>query len=901
MSMWTRVRNVFRGERLNGEIQEEMETHLAEAVAQGRDPVEARRAFGSTMRRGEESHSVRVVGWLDSLRADAVFGWRQLMKRKVTTGAAVLSLALGIGACTAAFRLVDALFLRPMPVSDPASLYAVSFSGFNLQTGEPEVFASNSYPFFLQIRDAVKGQADVVAASTPVDRTDITYGSVQEMEKAYRQEVSGELFSNFGLKPALGRLLTAEDDRAPGKSPNAVLSYDYWTQRFGQDRGVVGRTFHRGDTVYEIVGVAPKGFTGTEPGAMVDFFAPTMMNAGAIARDSDFWLRLFVRVKPGVDVKALQSKMNGIYLTEEKERVTRSQNFPKYLLDKYLSKTLTLKPAGMGSSSLQTNYGSALTALSVLVAMVLLIACANVANLMAVQAASRAREMALRVSIGAGRFRLVQMVMVESAMLGLMAAAVGLVFAWWAAPLVVSRINPPDNPAKLVLPADWVVVGFGLALAVGVTLLFGLIPALRASGVKPVSALKGGEEPHAKRRLMYALIAVQVAFCFVVLFVAGLFATTFAKLSKQPLGFSAERVLLLDTVAQHEQPAVKWDQMAATLRAVPGVQSAALEGWPLMSGTMHNDRISVNGSAPSEKLTFFLSVSPGWLNAMRIPLIGGRDFHDNDTKPGVAIVNEKFAKQYFNGANPVGSSFETRGPDGVNMHYEIVGLVHDVMYRDLREAILPQAYVPIHQTVAVAATSAATKIPSAGTDTLRPMSGATMVVRTSGDDPILLSETLRRAMAKADPELRVSGVTTQTGLVDAQTIRERLLATLALFFAGVALMLAAIGLYGVLSYSVLQRERELGTRIALGAQAGNIARLVTTRVFAMVLLGAVVGLGFGAASVRYVAALLYGVKASDASMLVVPTAVLLTAALLAALPAVMRAVRIDPVIMLRAE
>jgi putative ABC transport system permease protein len=230
-----------------------------------------------------------------------------------------------------------------------------------------------------------------------------------------------------------------------------------------------------------------------------------------------------------------------------------------------------------------------------------------------------------------------------------------------------------------------------------------------------------------------------------------------------------------------------------------------------------------------------------------------------------------------------------------------VGLVRDVMYRDLREAILPQAYVPIHQTAVTGAISIAMKTPTGAADTLRPMSGATIVVRTSGDDPILLSETLRRTVAKADPEFRVSGVSTQTGLVDAQTIRERLLATLALFFAGVALMLATIGLYGVLSYSVLQREQELGTRIALGAQAANIARLVTTRVFAMVLLGAVAGLGFGMALVRYVAALLYGVKASDASMLVVPTVVLLAAALLAALPAVLRAVRIDPAIMLRAE
>ena len=532
------------------------------------------------------------------------------MKRKVTTGAAVLSLGLAIGSCTAAFRLVDALFLRPMPVGDPGSLYVVSYNGFSARTGEPNSWDSNSYPMFRKMRDTVKGQADLVAVSTPVDRTDITFGSVQEMEKAYRQNVSGDMFSNFELKPALGRLLNKDDDREPGRSPYAVLSYDYWTRRFGRDPSVIGRTFHRGSTAYEIVGVAPKEFTGTEPGKMVDFFEPTMMSAGSINRDSDFWLRIFVRVRPGVNLQRLQDRMNAIFQTAEKERAKGFQNFPKYLLDKYPNATLVLKPAGKGVSNMQTDYGSALATLSVLVGMVLLVACANVANLMSAQAAARGREMALRVSIGAGRWRLVKMVMVESAMLGLMAAGLGLAFAWWAAPSVVERISPPDNPARLVLPADWTVIGFGLATAVGVTLLFGTLPALRASRITPVNALKGGEEPHTKRRLMYGLIAAQVAFCFVVLFVAGLFGTTFAKLAKVSTGFSSERVLLLDTVTQHDQPAVKWDQMAAALRSVPGVQTTAIEDWPMLSGTMHNDRISINGSGPSQVLTFFLSGLP---------------------------------------------------------------------------------------------------------------------------------------------------------------------------------------------------------------------------------------------------------------------------------------------------
>jgi predicted permease len=828
----------------------------------------------------------RIVTALASLPTDAIFGWRQLMKRKVVTSAAVLSLALAIGACTAAFRLVDALFLRPMPVRDPGSLYSVSYHGFDFRTGEPETWFSNSYPLFRQMRAALKGQAEVVAVSF-ISHTDLTYGSDADTEKAYRQSVSGEMFSEFGLRPALGRLLTEDDDRVPGAKPYAVLSYDYWTARFGQNPAVIGRTLRMADAIYQIVGVAPKGFTGTEPGTMTDIFAPTMMEAGSVNRDNSFWLRIFVRVKSGIRTESIGARMDEIYQVAEKDRAKRFLNFPKHLLATYPNAHLVLRPAGEGASNMQIEYRSALIALCVLVAMVLLIACANVANLMLAQAAAREREMALRVSIGASRWRLLQMVMVESALLGLMAAGLGMLFAWRAAPLVVSKINPPDDPARLVLTTDWAVVAFGLALALGVTLLFGLIPALRASGVKPVNALKCVEGHHAKPRFMYALIAAQVAFCFVVLFAAGLFAATFEKLAKQPTGFSADRLLLLDTVTKQAQPPARWVQMADRLRAVAGVETVALEAWPLLSGTMHNDRISVNNAPPSEVLTFFLSVSPGWLDTMKIPIISGRDFRDTDSHPSVAIVNEMFAKQYFDGANPVGKSFATKGPNGESTHFDIVGLAGNASYRSLREETLPQAYIPMHS------------VDAAGTS--QQIRGATIVVRTKTADPAALSQTLRRVMAQADPVFRISTVSTQEALVQGQTIQERLLANLALFFAGVALLLATVGLYGVLNYSVLQREREIGIRVAVGAQAQNIAWLVTTRVSATVMLGALAGLILALGSQRYVATLLYGVRATDPWVLVFPAAVLLTAVLLAVLPAVRRAVTIDPSVMLRAE
>jgi predicted permease len=877
MSWWSRIANVLRIDSMSREIDEELESHIAEAIGRGRDPMEARRAFGSALRRREESRDIRLVAWLDSLRADAVFGWRQLRKNKVTSSAAILSLALATGACTSAFRLIDALFLRPLPISEPARLYAISTEGIDVD-GKPLKGDSWSYPLFRLMRASTKNEAELIAISR-AERTDLTYGSDQDMEKAYRQYVSGWMFSSFGLRPALGRLFTENDDLKPGAHPYAVLSHDYWTRRFGRDPKVIGRTFRMGNDLYQIVGVSEPPFIGTETGTVTDIFVPTMMSAGSIESSNSFWLRTFLRPKPGAAVEPLRAKMDAVYRAFEHERAKGFTNFPKHLLERFPREKLVVKSAAAGVSSMQTDYRRSLIALGVLVALVLMIACANVANLLTAQAAARTREMALRVSIGAGRGRLVQLILVESAWLAFLAAAIGALFAWWSTPFVVGMINPSDDPARLYLPADWRVLGFGMALAAGVTFLFGMAPALRASAVKPASALKGGEDPHSRRRLMHALIAVQVAFCFVVHFVGGMFVSTYERLANQPTGFSAERLLTLDTVAARSRPPVFWDQVVEHLRTVPGVETVALAAWPLMSGTMSNNFISINGAPPSDVLAFFLGVSPGWADAMKIPLIDGRDFRANDIDPGVAIVNVAFAKQYFKGENPVGRSFEKLYPRRVR--YQIIGLSGDAIYRNLREPILPVAYVPFHRA--------------------EPISEGTFIVRTSGANPLALAPILRREVPRARSEFRVSNIRTQTEINRSQTVRERLLAMLALFFAVVALLLAGVGLYGVLDYSVLQRRHEIGIRMAIGAQPGRIARLVTVDVLTMVLAGALTGLALGLASVRYIESLLYQVKATDLAVLALPSLAILAAALLAALPAVIHAVRIDPVIVLRSE
>ncbi len=870
MSLWSRITHALRGDQLSREIDEEMEAHIAEAIESGRDPAEARQAFGPVLRTREECRDFRVMVWLESLRADTVFAWRQFLKHKVTSAAAVLSLALAIGACTAAFRLIDALLLRPLPVAAPEQLYTVARQGIDIdgQTRTSDMWA---YPDFRLMRAAAKGQAELIAVSY-AERMDVTYRSDAEMEKACIQYVSGWMFDSFGLRPAVGRVFTENDDLKPRAHPYAVLSYDYWARRFIRDPKVVGRTVQMGDDLFEIVGVGPEPFTGTEPGTVTDIFLPAMMNP-YVTRDDATWHRTLARVHPGVTLEPLRAQLSATSRGFEEERAKGFKGMSRQTILKFLDLKLVLQPAAAGTSGLQENYRMALAAMGVLVALVLLIACANVANLLTAQAASRAREMALRVSIGAGRARLVQLVLVESAWLAIFSAGLGAWLAWWSAPFVVSRINPPDNPARLALPADWRVLAFGVALTLAVTLLFGLAPALRASRVNPVSALRGGAaNPHGRRRLMHALIAVQVAFCFVAVFVAGLFAATFDRITHRAMGFSAERVLILDAVSPRSQPAVFWEQAADHLRSMPGVESVALSAWALLTADSWNGFVSVNGAPPGPTLAYFMRVSPGWIGAMKITLLDGRDFRPADATPGAAIVNETFARQFFHGSNPIGVPI-AKG----SQSFQVVGVVRDVPYRSIHEAILPVVYVPFHSD--------------------QPVRNATLVVRTASPNPLALASILRREVTGA----RVSNVRSQQEMVDAQTVRERLLATLALFFAGVALVLAGIGLYGVLDYSVVQRRREIGIRIAIGAQAGDIARRVTADVFRRVLAGSVAGLGLGMLSARYIATLLYQVKPTDPVMLAVPIATIVVGALIAALPAVVHAVRIDPASMLRAD
>lgn len=889
MSLWSRISNAVRGERLNREIDEELQSHIDEAIASGRDPKEAHRAFGSALLAREASHGIRAAGWLESLLADVSFGWRQLCRNKIASAAAVLSLALGIGSCVAAFRLIDALLWRPLPISGASKLYVLSVKMTGLY-GKP---AEDNYwatPDFNLMRDAVKDQADLIAISD-ADRTDITWSasgsSDDDIEKAHVAYVSGNMFPLFGLEPALGRLLAPVDDRGRGLAPYAVLSWDYWNHRFGRDPHVLGSSLRIGDQTFEMIGVGPREFTGTETGTVTDIFLPLGMNNFA-TQDSITWHHVFLMLKPGVnpakDLEPLRQHLSAISRAFQVECSECLRGMTRTDIDRFLNQKLVFSPAGAGISDLQKDYRRFLGILGLLVVLVLLIACVNVANMMTAQAAARAQEMALRISIGAGRRRLVQLILCQSALLALLASVLGALFAAWAAPFVLSLVNPPDNPARLSLPADWRVLFFGFGLIIFVVLLLGLLPALRASAVRPVAALKGGEDPHSPRRLMRGAIALQVAFCVLVLFLSSLFVRSFQRLANRPLGFSTDRLLLLETVAGKGQLPVVWNQTAEALRAAPGVNSVAISGWPLLGRIKINSAISINGAPPSPTPAFFLNVSPGWLSTMKIPLVSGRDFRPEDISPGAAIINQTFAKTFFPGQNPIGRTFERGANRPLN---KIVGVTADVPDHDLREPNRAVFYVPF------------AGIDDKSAPTLEGF--ATFVVHTDAQNPLTLANSLRQLIAQRHYGLRVSNVTTQLDLIRDQTVRERLIAMLAAFFAAVALLLAGIGLYAVLNYSVLQRRREIGIRMAIGSTRAGIVRIVTRDVFVMIALGGCTGVALGFGAARFVTSLFYQVKATDADMIALPACAILLTALVATLPAVLRALRTDPTEILRAE
>lgn len=892
MPLLKRLQRLLRADQVTRDLDEELRFHLDERteslISQGHSPAEARRLaerhFGSALRVRDEGRDIKLIPWLESLGRDIRYALRLARQSPVFTVTAILSLALAMGANTVGFSLIDNLILKPLPVvRDPQSLVYAA-----VPRNEGDFGDSFSYPLFEKLWMAGRSHVELFAAAYPGSQNISYDGGVTE-EKARHQRISGHAFAVLGLKAWRGRTLTAADDQELGKSPFAVLSHAYWQRRFGSDPKVLGRSFTFEDQRFEIVGVLPPGFTGLEPGVATDFFTPMKMHrAQSFTNPGWAWFRILGRLHPGVSASQARQPLNAAYAHFRRERMkTFTTPLSPNRLESYLKQTLELRSAANGPSWLREQSERPLYILAGIAGLILLIACANLANLLLARAASRQREMALRISIGAGRGRLIQQVLIESGLLTFAGSLLAAVFALWAAPALVGLMGDSSSSPYLDTSIDGRLIVFLALLSLLTTLLFALIPAWRASSIKPGDSLKQASSKHSARsgpaRL---LIAAQVAFCFLVLFCAGLFLATFRNLLQVPTGLDQDHMLLVQLEAPgfEKRPdlgAPVWRELASRLTQLTDVQAAAFSSYPFLSGNAWTEDLRLNG-VPQKEATYALSVGEGFFAASGIPLLQGRDFRPAELDPQarVAIVNRRFADLFFPNESALGKTFERQtGPRQPYEAFTIIGIVGNNRYRELREG--PPAILFLPQT-----------------DEARWQS---LTLRAADPTHPALAAAIQRLAPQVHPAIKVRQMISQNQIIEDKLVRERLLATLSAFFAFIATVLAAIGLYGVLSYTVAQRTKEIGIRMALGAPRPGVVRLVVQDAAIWTLLGLVVGLGASLYLARFADKLLYEVKPSDIHAIALPLAFFLGAGSLAALPAAWRATRVDPIIALRYE
>jgi predicted permease len=833
---------------------------------------------------------------MGTLLQDLQYALRMLRKSPAFTTVAVLTLALGIGANTAIFSLVNAVMLKMLPVKDPGQLVVVGdpTDVHSRHLGDPEV-VSFSYPLY---RDLSQGNSvfSGMLASSEVHRLRVTGDSAGEISgSATGVLVSGNYFSVLGVNALYGRAITPDDDSGVGAHPVTVVSYDFWKNKLGQNPNAIGQTVRINNYPFTVIGVTPPGFYGDTVGDAQDFWMPVTMQEQVITGRKWLdtynvtWLHVIARLKPGVGIENAAANVN--LVVQQLANGPLKARLTKDDLENLVRSKVEVSAGGGGFSDLRGDFKQPLLLLMVIVGLVLVIACVNVANLLLARAASRQKEFAVRVAIGAAPGRVIRQLLTESIFLACAGGALGLLLAQWGTGALLKLSRNQDLEAS----PDLRVFLFTASVCLLTGVLFGLIPALRSRKVSVALTLKSGSQNGNSAQAGWnwgkVLVTGQVALSLLVLFVAGLLVHSLQNIRNVDLGYNREHLLLVSTdpqAAGYNKAKITSfaNELAEQISSLPGVRAVTSSKNGLFSGSESGNSIKVEGytSKNDEDLqAAFDHVAPKYFGTVGIPLLLGRDIglQDTETSPRVAVINETMARFYFGQANPIGRKFEIQDPESKPGTVEIVGVARDARDHKLKGEVGRRFYIPLAQGL--------------GT-----MAGINFVIRTVGN-PVAVADSVRKQIKALDANVPVNSVRALNELTERSIGNQILIARLSSVFAGLALLLAAIGLYGILSYSVSGRTREIGVRMALGAQRGSVLSMVLREAGKVVLLGIAIGIPAAILAGRLFSSMLFGLNATDPLSMMLVVAVLLAITLLASYIPARRATKVDPMVALRYE
>jgi predicted permease len=881
-SFWLRIRALAHRRRLDRDLDDELAFHLAmraEKLGSGTEAeAKANRQFGNATRVRETCRELWTFAPLEALWQDLRYACRTLKHAPAFTGVALLSLALGIGANTALFSLVNVMLLRALPVKDPQGLveFVSASPGGALVTNLPDPV----FDFFRQDHNVLAG-VFAIREAHPALRDG------GQLNRVTAHQVSGSFFGSLGVQPLLGRAIFPEDDKTGAANRVAVLSYALWSRRFGRSPSVIGANLRLFGELFTVIGVMPEEFFGVDRSRVPDLWVPLAVDPNP----GEVWV--LGRLQPGVSLGRARALLEPVFhrALERIWEVENMQRWPEQESRRFMSQRLVVNRATEGTSGVRWSYWEYSNTLKILVgltALILLIACVNLANLLTARSAARAREISIRLALGAGRWRLVRQLLTENLLLAFVGGALGLLLAGWGHRILLGFLLNDPLSGAFNYRLDPRVLGFGLALSLATGLLFGLLPAIRATRTGSAGPLHGAgrQSVAAQLPLGKGLIVLQVGLSTVLLIGAGLFARSLKNLGTADLGFSRESLLLSDVQSSAKTPQARrkfWTEVTQRLSALRGVRSVALAGDAVFGNGGWNNSVWIrHGGRATQNVHLSENyVSPGFFATAGIPVLAGREFseRDRESTPDVTVVNLAFARRFFPGENPIGQRLSGGGQLKAPTE-EIVGVVGDAKYGSVREELQPMFFHPLEQGA--------------------PLASCVLHLRAASN-PVSLEPAIRREIEAIDGDVIVGEMKTVPQIVHTQLREDRMLATLASFFSLLALALGAIGIYGIVAYRVARRTAEIGIRMALGARQSAVLWLTLRETLILLALGVAIGVPTALAGARLVRSQLFALSPSDPLTIGCAAAAVLAAGALAAFLPARRAVSAEPMLALQSE